>query len=176
MLVLSLLYNATKTIELDMTTCTSSAGLRKSPNEQNIPYVVNTIPGGFGYTQDINVGFTTGYFSVIVPRRVNGQIETGTVQPLSSNLLACADSFNADQMNINIAASTNVQCWPLAVVYYVGVRKVYSSTATDGTSCDKGYSTLLFVQWLLTEFSTISYDAQNLAGLTLAPVQTALSA
>ena len=83
--------------------------------------------------------------------------------PNTANTLSCTyGTFDATTLYIDTAASTNTTCWPLTATAYLGVRRSYTASATDSSSCTKGLQALQLVQWLATNSSiTATTDYQQ---------------
>ena len=132
-------------------TCIPAKGynLVYTPNEETTSSLVNTLTGSMGYTQDRDPS-TSGRFTIMYPRTVDGSVQMVPISSSPDTMLACAtDTFWVPTLALNPQASSNPGCWPYTSAIYLAVRTWYTAAATDSSNCDRGLKALQFAQWLI---------------------------
>ena len=117
-----------------------------------MPSLVLGTTGGQGYYQ-ANGDSSYGLITIPMPR--NG-ITTDTFSDLNGITACASDSWNPKSLTFDLYNSQNPNCWAWPSQAVALIRKTYTSTATDATSCDRGLDALQYLYWL---FSNTQVDA-----------------
>ena len=91
----------------------------------------------------------SSYGMIAIPYTRNG-FTTDTDSDLDGITACASDTWNPTTLSFDLDNSNSPNCWPWSSQSVAIIRKAYTSTATDTSSCARGLDTLQYVYWLFT--------------------------
>ena len=113
-------------------------------NEQSVPSLVLGTIGAQGYFQNDN---DPDFAIPTMPYTRNG-VSVDTVADVAGIRACAVDTFNIDKLTFDLSNSQTPTCWPWTSQVVAMVRRQYSSTATDASSCTRGLDALQWLRWM----------------------------